>query len=62
MAIFGSAGMDILENAGVAGDLRDDCEDMEFASAKLEELFRDPPEVMDPDLSLREKRPILAIA
>ena len=49
-----------MDNPGVAGDLSEDCDDMEAASTTLEELFRDPFEVMDEDLSLREKRPIVA--
>lgn len=59
--MLGIGGMDILENPGVAGDFKEVWDDMEAASARLEEFFRDPPEVIDADLSLREKRPILAI-
>ncbi len=64
---FGSAilgmvgGIDILEKpgvAGVTGDFSDDWEDWEPISARLEEFLRDPPEVVEPDLSLREKRPM----
>lgn len=51
---------DILEKPGVAGDLRDDCEDIEVISAREEEFLRDV-EVLDADLSLREKSPILAV-
>jgi hypothetical protein len=55
-------GIDILEKkpgvAGVAGDFSEDCEDMEPISARLEEFLREPPEVVEPDLSLREKRPM----
>jgi hypothetical protein len=55
-------GIDILEKkpgvAGVTGDFRDDCEDIEPISARLEEFLREPPEVVEPDLSLREKRPM----
>lgn len=55
-------GIDILEKpgvAGVTGDFRDDCEDIEPRSARLEEFLREPPEVVELDLSLREKRPML---
>jgi hypothetical protein len=52
---------DILENPGVAGDLREDCDDIDAASTMLAEFFRDPSEVIEPDLSLRENKPILAI-
>src|SRR5882724_9706617 len=53
-------GIDIFEKPGVAGDFREDCDDIEPSSARLDELFRDPPDVVEPDLSLREKRPMLA--
>jgi len=53
--------MDILEKPGVAGDLRDDSEDMEPISAREEEFLRESPEaeVAEPDLGLREKRPMV---
>ena len=53
--------MDILEKPGVAGDLRDDSEDMEPISAREEEFLREPTEaeVVEPDLVLREKRPMV---
>jgi hypothetical protein len=50
---------DILEKPGVAGDLRDDCEDCDVVSAR-DEFIREP-EVVDADLSLREKSPIVAV-
>jgi hypothetical protein len=50
---------DIFEKPGVAGDLREDWEDVDWISARDEEFLREP-EVLDADLSLREKRPILA--
>ena len=62
MAILGRAGKDIFEYPGVMGDLREDCEDMEVCSAMLDEFFRESPEVMEPFLPLRVKRPILAAA
>lgn len=43
------------------GDLREDCEDMELISPVFEEFFRRLPEVVEPDLSLREKSPILSM-
>jgi hypothetical protein len=52
-------GTDILVKAGVAGDLREDWEDMEAISAREDEFFRDEA-MVEPDLSLREKRPMLA--
>jgi hypothetical protein len=63
-AILGIVGgMDILEKPGVAGDLRDDSEDMEPISAREEEFLRESPEaeVAEPDLGLREKRPMVII-
>ena len=51
---------DIFEKPGVAGDLREDWEDMDWISAREEEFLRDP-EVLDADLSLREKSPMLAV-
>lgn len=53
-------GIDILEKPGVAGDFKDDCEDMDAISARLDEFLRDPEVVEDP-LSLRENRPMLTI-
>lgn len=44
---------------GVTGDFKDDCEDMEPMSARLDEFLRDPPEVVEPDVFLREKRPMV---
>lgn len=43
------------------GDLREDCEDVDCISAREEEFLRVDPEVLDADLSLREKRPIPAV-
>jgi hypothetical protein len=45
---------------GVMGDRNEDCEreDWECISPKLEEFFRVLSEVVEPDLSLREKRPM----
>ena len=50
---------DIFEKPGVAGDFKDDCEETEVISAMDEEFLREP-DVLDADLSLREKSPILA--
>jgi hypothetical protein len=44
--------------AGVTGDFSEDCEDMEPISARLDEFLREPPEVVDSDVFLREKRPM----
>lgn len=52
--IFGKLGV-----VGPVGDLRDDAEDIDWISAREEEFLRDS-EVEDPDLGLREKRPILS--
>jgi hypothetical protein len=43
------------------GDRKEDCEceAREFISPTLDEFFRVLPEVVEPDLSLREKRPML---
>lgn len=59
MAILGIVGIVILVNPGVAGDLREDWEDMEAASVRLVESFRGAPEVTEAVLSLREKSPIV---
>lgn len=48
--------MDILLKTGVAGDFKEDCEDMEAISARLEAL-RDSEVVDEP--FLREKRPMV---
>jgi hypothetical protein len=53
--------IDIFEKpgvAGVTGDFSDDCEDMDAMSARLDEFLREPPEVVDSDVFLREKRPM----
>lgn len=49
---------DILESPG---DLREDWEDVDCISAREDEFLRVEPEVLDADLSLREKSPILAV-
>ena len=49
---------DILERPG---DLREDWEDVDCISAREDEFLRVEPEVLDADLSLREKSPILAM-
>ncbi len=54
-------GIDILENPGVAGDLREDCELIDAISGRLEEFLRDPSDVVELDLPLREKRPMMAV-
>jgi hypothetical protein len=65
-AILGMVrGIDILEKPGVAGvrgDFKDDWDDIEPISARVDEFLRDPPEVVEPDLSLREKRPMVRAA
>lgn len=65
--IFGIAGFmgaDILVKLekpgvpGVTGDFSDDCEDIDVTSARLDEFLREPPEVVDSEVFLREKRPM----
>ncbi len=56
IAIFEKPGV-----PGVTGDLRDDCEDMEPMSARLDEFLREPSEVVEPDVFLREKRPMVVV-
>ena len=61
--MVGAIGFAIFEKPGVpgvTGDLSDDCEDMEPMSARLEEFLREPSEVVEPDVFLREKRPMVA--
>jgi len=44
------------------GDLREDCEDMDWISPRFEEFLRVLPEVVEPaDLSLREKIPMFVV-
>lgn len=43
---------------GVTGDFSDDCEDIDVMSARLDEFLREPPEVVDSEVFLREKRPM----
>lgn len=59
--MVGAIGFAIFEKPGVpgvTGDLSDDCEDMDPMSARLEEFLREPSEVVEPDVFLREKRPM----
>lgn len=56
--VGGIEACDILEKPGVVGDLSEDCEDIDLTSAR--EVLRE--EMLDPDLSLREKSPILAVS
>ena len=54
--------IDILLKPGVAGDRKEDVEDTECVSAKLEEFLRVlKEEVVEMDLSLREKIPIVLV-
>lgn len=60
-AILGMVGgMDILEKPGVAGDLSEEADEMELISAREDEFLRDEEVMVEPDLSLREKRPMVA--
>jgi len=61
MGIFGMVGIDILEKPGVAGDLREDSEDIEATSVMLEFFREPPPDVVEDALSLRENNPIFAV-
>jgi len=61
--MVGAIGFAIFEKPGVpgvTGDLSDDCEDIEPMSARLEEFFREPSDVVESDVFLREKRPMVA--
>lgn len=61
MGMVGAIGFAIFEKPGVpgvTGDLSDDCEDIEPMSARLEEFLREPSEVVESDVFLREKRPM----
>jgi len=64
LGMVGGMFMVILEKPGVpgvTGDLREDCEDMEPMSARLDEFLREPPDVVEPDVFLREKRPMVVV-
>jgi hypothetical protein len=64
LGIAGFMGADILVKLekpgvpGVTGDFSDDCEDIDVTSARLDEFLREPPEVVDSEVFLREKRPM----
>lgn len=59
--IVGGMGEDIFPYPGVIGDLSEDweCEEREVRSPRVEEFLRVLLEVVEPDLPLREKSPIL---
>ena len=54
-------GIEVCDILGRPGDLREDWEDVDCISAREDEFLRVEPEVLDADLSLREKSPILAV-